>query len=328
MALGYLRNETRWVGSSTASPNRLHGPSLILILVSARRGVIKRTSTYAPFVPHRSWDVQPRRRIQMARQKQAKKGIQKARAKKRVGFLNSASLNELDRPVAAFHRGMRQLGFVEGKNVEITYQWAKHDLARLPDMARKLVDAGVDVINATGVTTSTAESLPERRQLLEKLVNRERAVALLIRPNTAFAQHEAQQGGSAAQFEAGSEAELKQSFAEAKRQGHALIVGADAFFTCKRNRIVALAEQFEVPTAYAFREFVDAGGLMSYGPSLANCYRQAGLYVGAILGNDKRGDLPILQSKRFELVINLKTARALHIDVPLELLARADHVIG
>jgi len=86
----------------------------------------------------------------MARQKQAKKGIQKARAKKRVGFLNSASLNELDRPVAAFHRGMRQLGFVEGKNVEITYQWAKHDLARLPDMARKLVDAGVDVIAATG----------------------------------------------------------------------------------------------------------------------------------------------------------------------------------
>jgi ABC-type uncharacterized transport system substrate-binding protein len=307
----------------------------------------------------------------MARQKQPKKRIQRARAKKKVGFLNSASLNELDKPVAAFHRGMRELGFVEGKNVEIRYQWAKHDLARLPDMARKLVDAGVDVIaatggiacaqaavdaagngsatkparvvfvgafnphnlarssgNATGVTTSTAVSLPERRQLLEKLVNRERAVALLIRPNTAFAQHEAQQCGSAAQFEAGSEAELKQSFAEAKRQGHALIVGADAFFTCKRNRIVALAEQFEVPTAYAFREFVDAGGLMSYGPSLANCYRQAGLYVGAILGNDKRGDLPILQSKRFELVINLKTARALHIDVPLELLARADHVIG
>jgi len=77
----------------------------------------------------------------MARQKQAKKGIQKARAKKRVGFLNSASLNELDKPVAAFHRGMRELGFVEGKNVEITYQWAKHDLARLPDMARKLVEA-------------------------------------------------------------------------------------------------------------------------------------------------------------------------------------------
>src|SRR6266403_120723 len=92
MAPGYLRNETRWAGSSTASPNRLHGPSLILILVSARRGVIKRTSTYALFVPHRSWDVQPRRRIQMARRKQAKKGIQKARAKKRVGFLNSASL--------------------------------------------------------------------------------------------------------------------------------------------------------------------------------------------------------------------------------------------
>jgi putative ABC transport system substrate-binding protein len=307
----------------------------------------------------------------MARQKHAKKGIQRARAKKKVGFLNSASLKELDKPVAAFHRGMKELGFVEGQNVEITYQWAKHDLARLPDMARKLVDAGVDVIaatggivsaqaavdaagngsaakparvvfvgafnpdnlarssgNATGVTTSTAESLPERLRLLEELVNHEKVVALLIRPNTVLAQREAKNGGGAPQLEARTEAELKQAFAEAKRLGYALLVGADAFFTSKRNRIVTLAEQFEVPTAYAFREFVDSGGLMSYGPSLANCYRQAGLYVGAILGDDKRGNLPILQSKHLELVINLKAARALHIDVPLELLARADHVIG
>src|SRR5258708_36387303 len=106
MALGYLRNETRWVGSSTASPNRLHGPYLILILVSARRGVIKRTSTYAPFVPHRSWGERPRRRIQMARQKQAKKGSQTCRAAVAGGFLHRASLHELDRPVAAFTRAM------------------------------------------------------------------------------------------------------------------------------------------------------------------------------------------------------------------------------
>jgi ABC-type uncharacterized transport system substrate-binding protein len=288
-------------------------------------------------------------------------------AKKKLGFLSSASFKELAKAVTAFHRGMKDAGFVEDKNVKVTYQWANHDLERLPELAHKLVESGVDVIaatggiaaaqaavnatrnasatkqvrvvfvcgsnpveangNVTGVTTSTAESLPDRLKLLEKMVNNKKVVALLTNPTSVFARQETQKGGAAPILEASSDAELKQRFAEAKQRGYAVLVGADAFFTCKRDRIIALARQSKVPTAYAFREYVDADGLMSYGPSLTNAYRQAGLYVGKIFGGETEVDLPVLKPNRCELVINLKTAKALKIDVPLELLARADHVV-
>jgi putative tryptophan/tyrosine transport system substrate-binding protein len=288
-------------------------------------------------------------------------------AKKKLGFLSSASFKELAKAVTAFHRGMKDAGFVEDKNVKVTYQWANHDLERLPELAHKLVESGVDVIaatggiaaaqaavnatrnasatkqvrvvfvcgsnpveangNVTGVTTSTAESLPDRLKLLEKMVNNKKVVALLTNPTSVFARQETQKGGAAPILEASSDAELKQRFAEAKQRGYAVLVGADAFFTCKRDRIIALARQSKVPTAYAFREYVDADGLMSYGPSLTNAYRQAGLYVGKIFGGETEVDLPVLKPNCCELVINLKTAKALKIDVPLELLARADHVV-
>jgi putative ABC transport system substrate-binding protein len=295
-------------------------------------------------------------------------------AKKKLGFLSSASFKELEKPVTAFRRGMKDAGFVEDNNVKVTYQWANHDLERLPELARKLVEAGVDVIaatggiaaaqaavnatrnasttkqvrvvfvcgsnpvgandrlggpggNVTGVITSTAESLPDRLKLLEKMVNNKKAVALLTNPTSVFARQEAQKVGRAPILEASSDAELKERFAEAKQRGYAVLVGADAFFTSRRDRITALARQSKVPTAYAFRELVDADGLMSYGPSLTNAYRQAGLYVGKILGDETDVDLPVLKPNCFELVINLKTAKALKIEVPLDLLARADHVI-
>jgi ABC-type uncharacterized transport system substrate-binding protein len=299
----------------------------------------------------------------MARQRQAKK---------KLGFLSSASPNELKKPMAAFHRGLKHAGFVEGRNVGISYQWAKHDLARLPELAEKLVKAGVDVIaatggiaaaqaavnaarnapagkpvrvvfvggfnlvdnptrpsgHATGVSTSTAESLPERVQLLEKLVNGKNVVALLSKPDTVFGRREAQAAGDAPKHAASSKAELKKRFADAKQNRHAVVVGADAFFTANRDQIVGLAKQFKVPTAYAFREYVDAGGLMSYGPSLTNSYRRVGLYAGELLDGGKCADLCVLEPNRFELVINFRTAKALDIDVPVELLARADDVVG
>jgi putative ABC transport system substrate-binding protein len=290
---------------------------------------------------------------------------------KKLGFLNSASSKELAGPLAAFHRGMKQAGFVEGKGVAITYRWAKHDLGRLPELARKLVEAGVDVLaatgglasaqaaveaarssavrvvfvggfdpvkaklvddldrpsgNATGVSTSSTESLPHRLKLATELLNGTK-VAVLVKPDTVIGRLEQQQANGAPVLAAGTEGELKARFAEAKKAGYAVLVGADAFFTSKRKQIVALAKQNGVPAIYPWREYVDIGGLMSYGPSLANAYRQAGFYVGKILADGHCANPPVLQPTCFEHVINLKTARALGLAVPAAALSRVSHVI-
>ena len=106
-----------------------------------------------------------------------------------------------------------------------------------------------------------------------------------------------------------------------------LLVGSDPFFTIQREQIVGLATKLGVPTVYPFREFAAAGGVASYGPNLANAYRQAGIYAGRILKGDKPTDLPVMQPTTFELVINLKATRNLKINIPATLHARSDDVI-
>jgi putative tryptophan/tyrosine transport system substrate-binding protein len=129
-------------------------------------------------------------------------------------------------------------------------------------------------------------------------------------------------------LEAGTDREIDAAFASlVQAQTRALLVGSDVFFNNRIEQVVALATRSAIPTMYAFREFVAAGGLIGYGTSLIENYRQVGLYTGRILNGEKPADLPVMQATKIELIINLKTAKALGIEVPPTLLALADEVI-
>lgn len=296
-----------------------------------------------------------------------------------IGFLNGFSLAEWAHAVAAFHNGLNETGYVEGRNVAIEYRWADGQSDRLPALAAELVRRQVAVLVTTGgsVTTRTAKAatstIPivfgvgidpiklgvvaslsrpggnasgvyfltnelegKRLGLLRELVPKAAVIAVLLNPSGPSVGSQSndlrEAAGAVGQqiriLHASSERELNTAFATVDElRAAALLVGASPFFNAHRDRIVALAARRAIPVIYEQREFAVAGGLMSYGTSLTDATRQVGVYTGRVLKGEKPADLPVVQSTKFEFVINLKTAKALGLTIPQSLLLRADEVI-
>jgi putative ABC transport system substrate-binding protein len=190
--------------------------------------------------------------------------------------------------------------------------------------------------NITGISTMSIELMPKRLELLCELVPQAKVIALLVNPNNYYteriiadAQEAARAKGVVLQIlKAGVETEIDSAFASLHQLGAgALLVGADPFFANRREQLVAMPTRHAVPAISEFREFAEGGGLISYGPSIIDTYRQAGMYLGRILEGERPADLPVQQPTTFELVVNLKTATALGLTVPPSILARADEVI-
>jgi len=191
--------------------------------------------------------------------------------------------------------------------------------------------------NATGINFFTAEVMAKRLGLLRELVPAAARLAVLINPANVGrgpltrAELEPAAGvlGLRLQFyDASTNQEIDAAYARlVHERPDALFVSSDVFFTSRRVQLISLAARHALPAAYSVREFVEAGGLMSYGTNITDMYRQVGVYSGRILKGEKPADLPVLQVSKFELVINLQTAKLLRIDVPPMLLARADEVI-
>jgi putative ABC transport system substrate-binding protein len=190
--------------------------------------------------------------------------------------------------------------------------------------------------NLTGVTLSTSTVQAKRLQLLRELLPAATTFAFIVNPSNTRADTDVQEMETAARAlgqqiivaKAGTDRDLETAFATlTQRSVQALVIGGDPFFNGQAQQLVALANSYAMPTVYPLHEFATAGGLMSYGSSISNAYRQAGIYAGRILKDAKPADLPVMQPTKFELVINLGTAKALGLTVPPALIARADEVI-
>ncbi|MFL5097510.1 MAG: ABC transporter substrate-binding protein [Xanthobacteraceae bacterium] len=190
--------------------------------------------------------------------------------------------------------------------------------------------------NVTGINFLNAELVTKQLELLRELVPPAARVAVLVNPANATSQSIVRDAEAAVRamglqiqiLRAGTSGEIDAAFATfARERPDALFVGIDAFLAGRRVQLVQWAAHHRVPAVYAAREFTEIGGLMSYGSNIADAYRQVGVYTGRILKGAKPADLPVLQSTKFELVINRQTARVLGLEIPPTLLARADEVI-
>jgi len=294
-----------------------------------------------------------------------------------IGFLHGTSPESRPAEVAAFHRGLSESSYVEGRDVAVEYRWAEGRYDRLPALAADLVDRQVSVIVAfgtaaalvakatttipivflvggdpialglvvslsrpggsvTGVTPLNDDLGPKLLELLHELVPKAAIIGYLVNPKNATSDALARQirvaertiGQRVHILHASSEHDFEPAFATLDQiRAGGLCVQGDTFFNGRREQLVALAAHHSIPTAYAFRDYAAAGGLMSYGTSLWHAYREVGVYASRILKGEKPADLPVQQSVKVELVVNLKTAKALGLTFPLSLLGRADDVI-
>jgi putative ABC transport system substrate-binding protein len=190
--------------------------------------------------------------------------------------------------------------------------------------------------NATGINFLVNELIAKQFELLHEVVRDADVIAVLVNPGNADAETQLKDVDAAAQttklrivvLKAGTASEIDAAFVSlAKHRANALVVGGDAFLTSRREQIVALATRYALPMVSPFRETVAAGALISYGASLTDAYRQFGSYAGKVLGGANAAELPVVQPTKFELTVNLKTAKALGLTIPGTVLARADEVI-
>jgi putative ABC transport system substrate-binding protein len=190
--------------------------------------------------------------------------------------------------------------------------------------------------NITGVSLFTSVLVAKRLELLRELVPAAPIIAFLVNPDNSNAQPDtavmqaaaARLGQKLIVLSARTDQDIDLAFASlGQQQATALVVNTDAFFLTRRNQLASLEARYAIPTIHDLREYTAAGGLLSYGTNLADAYRQGGTYIGRILKGEKPHSLPVVQPTKFDLVINLKTAKALGLEIPPTLLARADEVI-
>jgi ABC-type uncharacterized transport system substrate-binding protein len=294
-----------------------------------------------------------------------------------IGFLGANTPSVQGRWIAAFVQRLRELGWVEGRNVAIEYRWAETRFERSPEIIAEFVRLKVDVIvthatanilaakrgtsvipivfaavadpvglgvvdslarpggNITGLSNQFTDVAGKRVELLREVVPGLRRLAVLANVGIANAALEIGEVETAAQTlglevatsEIRKAEDIAPAFDALKGRAEALYVFGEPLANTNRARISALALDARLPTVAGFREIVDAGGLISYGANLTDQFRRAADFVDKILRGTKPGDMPVVQPTKFELVINLNTAKALGLEVPPTLLARADEVI-
>jgi putative ABC transport system substrate-binding protein len=292
---------------------------------------------------------------------------------RRIGLL----ANEPWPPIEGLRQGLRELGYVEGKNLHIEYRFAEGRAERYLDFATEFVRLQVDVIvsqgtpatlaarkatssipivmsvgdpvgagvvsslsrpggNVTGVSTQGAEMEAKRLELLKELLPNLSRVAILSNPENPYcviAVKDAQQGAATLRVQldvvnASKPSEMSSAFfAITRSRPDALLVIADAVLAGQRIQIAEFALAQRLPSIYTYREYVDSGGLISYSTSYFELFRREAVFIDKIFKGAKPGDLPVEQPTKFELVINLKTAKTIGLTVPPTLLARADEVI-